>query len=138
MSSWTTAPLAQRVGAGADAAQIADATVATWRDIEAALAPVVGQRGVAGLYRRSLFLATATHPWLAGTHDVVLTEVDTATLRSHLAQQSEAEAAAGATTFFQTFHALLSTLVGPSLTERLLAPVWAASSRAATEQDTAP
>lgn len=138
MSSWTATPLAQRVGAGADAAEIADTAVAIWRDIESALAPVVGQRGVAGLYRRSLFLATATHPWLAGTHDLVLTTVDTSALRRQLAQQSNAEAAAGAGALFQTFYELLSTLVGSSLTERLLRPVWAASSSATTEQDAAP
>ena len=38
----------------------------------------------------------------------------------------------------QTFHELLATLVGPSLTERLLRSVWADSSSGPPAQDTSP
>jgi hypothetical protein len=41
-----------------------------------------------------------------------------------LAQRSSEEAAAAGNGFLTTFHGLLSGLIGPSLTERLLRDVW--------------
>ena len=49
---------------GADAVQIADAAVAIWARVHAALAPLIGQRGSAALYKRSLHLARADYSWL--------------------------------------------------------------------------
>ena len=51
-------------------------------------------------------------------------------------QQAAAEAAAGGTALFQSFHELLASLVGASLTDRLLRSVWAHSSGASPAQDT--
>ena len=59
------APLADRVTDGADAEQVADAIVAIWLEIDQALNPIIGHRGVAALYNRSLNLTAAAHPWLA-------------------------------------------------------------------------
>jgi len=132
------APLAHRVGEDADAAQIAEAVVATWQEVDAALTPIIGQRGVAALYKRSLYLTGAAQPWLAGTHKGVPTAMDLAALKSVLAQQSSANAAAGGGALLQTFYELLTSLVGPSLTERLLRPVWANSLSGRPAQDTTP
>jgi hypothetical protein len=131
------APLAHRVAQDADAAQIAEAAVSIWQEIDAALTPIIGQRGVAALYRRSLYITGATHPWLAGTHEGVPTAMDLAALKSALAQQNSA-AAVGGGALLQTFHELLASLVGPSLTERLLRSVWANSSSGPPAQDTLP
>jgi hypothetical protein len=122
------AALIQRVGADANSATIADAIVAIWREIDAALIPVIGHRGTAALYKRSLYLTAAAHPYLGGMHEGVHTAADPASLASVLAQQSSTVAAAGGAAFLQTFHELLATLVGPSLTERLLRSVWGAGS----------
>ena len=132
------APLAHRVAQDADAAQIAEAAVSIWQEIDAALTPIIGQRGVAALYRRSLYITAATHPWLAGTHEGAQTAMDFAALKSVLAQQSGANAATGGSALFQTFHELLTSLVGPSLTERLLRSVWTNSSSGPPAQDTLP
>lgn len=119
------AALAHRAGVGANAAQMADAIVLAWRAIEAALGPVVGKGGVAALYKRSLYLTDPAHPWLAGLHEGVQPELDLAALKVLLAQQaSAATAAAGGGAVLDKFHELLATLVGPSLTERLLRAVW--------------
>jgi len=129
------APLAHRVGKDANAAQIADAIVATWQEIEAALTPIIGQRAVVALYRRSLHLTGSIHPWMAGTHEGVQTDMDLAALKSVFRQQSSANAAGGGSALFQTFYELLASLVGPSLTERLLRSVWATSSSGPSAQD---
>lgn len=132
------APLASRVGRGASAAQIADVIVATWQEIDSALAPIVGSRGVAALYKRSLYLTAAAHPWLADMHDGAAAALDLTALKSVIVQQSSADAALGGNALLQTFHQLLGSLVGPSLTERLLRSVWADSSGDPPAQDTKP
>jgi hypothetical protein len=134
-STRVAAPLAHRVGTDANAAQIADAVVAVWQEIDAALAPIVGQRGVAALYRRSLYLTRAAHPWLAGMHEGVETDMALAALKSVFRQQSSANAASGGSALFQTSHELLASLIGPSLTERLLRSVWANASSSPPAQD---
>ena len=129
-----TAPLAYRVHAHADAAQIARAVVGLWDEIDDALTPIVGAGGVVALYQRSLHLTATAHPWLA----IKANGGDPANLQSLLAQQSPADAAAGGSAFLLTFHGLLSSLVGPSLTERLLRSVWAPLSSGPPPQDSSP
>jgi len=130
--------LAKRVGNGADAEQIADAIVATWREIDIALTPIIGQRGIATLYKRTLYLASAAHPWLAGTHEGLQSGMDLASLKSAFLQQSSASATAAAGAMLDTFHELLASLVGPSLTERLLRSVWANSLSGPPAQEISP
>jgi hypothetical protein len=119
--------LARQVDAGADPAQIADTIISIWHEIDGALHPIVGQRGVASLYRRSLHLTSPAYPWLAGLQDDIQAAMDLAALRSVLVQQSSANAAASGGDLLQTFHELLASLVGDSLTERLLRSIWAMS-----------
>lgn len=107
-----------------------------WLEIETALAPILGQQGVAALFKRSLYLTGAAHPWLTGRHEGAQPAVDLLTFKALLAQQTSAEAAAGASALLQQFHDLLSSLVGPSLTERLLRSVWAKPLSGSHAQDT--
>ena len=121
----------------ADAGQIADAMVATWQAVDAVLAPILGSRGVAALYQRSIFLTRGAHAWLAPLQDGVDGRIDPAKLKAAFAQQTRADARAGGHALMQAFHQLLASLVGTSLTERLLHPVWSAPSISAS-QDTSP
>ena len=130
--------LAEQVGEGADAARVADHVVAVWQQVEDALTPIIGQRGVAALYKRSLYLVIQDHPWLARLRETDPPAVDAAALRSALAQQDAAAAAAGGGALLQTFHELLASLVGPSLTERLLAAAWALPISGPSAQGTSP
>jgi len=130
--------LARQVDAGADATQIADAVISIWQDIDGALHPIVGQRGVASLYKRSLHLTSPAYPWLAGLRDDIQAAMDLAALRSVLVQQSSPDAAAGGGDLLQTFHELLASLVGASLTERLLRSIWATPPSGPPAQDTSP
>ena len=119
------AALAQSAGAEATAAQVSDEVVAAWRAIDAALRTVVGQRGVAALYRRSIHLACKQHGCLDDAVGSAESVVDTDLLKAALCRLSAHDAAATGAAVFQTFYELLTTLVGPSLTERLLRSVWA-------------
>jgi DNA-binding GntR family transcriptional regulator len=132
------APLAGRVADGADAEQVADAIVAVWQEIDQALHPIIGHRGVAALFSRSLSLTAAAYPWLAIGQPAVPAAIDPSGLRAALMQQAAAEAAAGGNALFHRFHELLASLVGPSLTERLLRSVWAHPSGTSSAQDTNP
>jgi hypothetical protein len=118
------AALSQRTAEGVDAGRIADLAVLTWRDIDAALSPIIGQRGVAALYQRSLHLTRDGYPWLATVYESTLQEGDFTALQTALSQQTSSAAAAGNSTLLQTFCDLLSNLIGQSLTERLLESVW--------------
>jgi len=81
--------------------------VSTWQDIDAVLSPVIGQRGVAMLYKRSLYLIGPVHPWLAGMHEGVQATIDLEALKSAFAQQSSANAAAAGITVVRMFPCLL-------------------------------
>ena len=130
------APLADLVSDGANAEQVADAIVAIWLEIEQALQPIIGRRGVAALYNRSLHLTAVAYPWLAIDQPAVPAAVDPSGLRAALVQQTVAEAAVGGSALLQTFHELLASLVGASLTDRLLRSVWTPSSPGSPAQDT--
>lgn len=129
------ASLACHAGTVATASQVADATVAAWTAVCAALAPIVGQRGVAALYKRSLHLNRKDHAWLEAATRGSDLSVDTALLRSALITQNADDAAAAAAAVLQTFYELLAMLVGPALTERLLRSVWANFSSGPPAQD---
>ena len=130
--------LAQRAAEGADAAQIAEAVASTWKKIDAALSPIIGHGSVAVLYMRSLHLIDPAHPWLADMHQGVQTTIDLAALKSILARQDSETAAAAGGALLQTFYELLASLVGPSLTERLLRSVWENPLSGPPAQDTSP
>ena len=136
------AVLTSQVDSGAGAAQLANAVAAAWHGIEAAHGPIIGLRGMAALYKRSLHLSTAQHPWLGALNDGAQAPMDLPALTALLARQSATDAAAGGGALLQTFDTLLVNLVGASLTHRLLAPVWtssfATSSAIAPLQHTSP
>lgn len=130
------ATLEQQVAAGAEATQIADAVVVMWREIEAALGPIIGTGSVAVLYLRSLHLVDPAHPWLRTMDHGAHTAVDLAALKAILAAQGSDTAAAAGGALLQTFYELLASLVGQSLTERLLNSVWEPSLSGPPAQDT--
>lgn len=119
-----TGPLANRVSEDASSAQIVTAVGELWLELDAALSPIVGPRGVAALWQRGLQVAAADHPWLAAGQPDRLGALDQPLLYAVLAQRDSDEAAAAVTCLLQAFHALLASLIGLSLTERLLRTVW--------------
>lgn len=127
--------LARRAAGGANAAQIADTVVSIWQDIDAALRPILGQRGVASLYRRSIHLATTAYPWLGDMRGAKQATLDLPALRAVFAQQDSGTASTAGGDLLQTFYELLASLVGTSLTEQLLRSIWANPSSGEPAQD---
>lgn len=107
-----------------DASQVAAVVVGLWQQIDAALSPIVGQRGVTALYKRSLYLTRAAHPCLAAAYEGALQPGDFNALQRALTAVASTEASAAATALLQSFHDLLSQLIGASLTERMIGFVW--------------
>lgn len=132
------ASLAHRVGPDADIARIAQAIVSTLQDMDVALTPIIGQQGVAALYRRSLHLCASKHPRLAGTCDSVQASQDPTALKSVLVAQSETDAWFFGEALLMTYYELLTTLIGPSLTARLLRGVWEPSLSDTPSQENSP
>ena len=121
------AQLAGLAAQGHSPENVAKTVASTLRGIQQELAPIIGQRGVAALYKRSLHLAKARFAWLPEPHASALDALDLMPLTTVLAQRSADEAAAAGARLLQDFDDLLVTLIGPSLTRRLLRSVWITS-----------
>jgi uncharacterized protein YbjT (DUF2867 family) len=116
--------LAQLAAQGADVARLASVIVSCWQKIESALAPVIGKRGLAALYERSLHTAQAAYPWLLPAPEKVDSTMDLSALKTALLKQNSASAAAGGGAHLQALYELLGSLISLSLTQRLLGPIW--------------
>jgi len=130
--------LARRIPAESDAEHIADAIVVIWLEVNQALHPIIGYRGVAALFNRSLKVAAREFAWLGAGHQGVLAEVNATALKANLQGQAPDVALAGGIALFVRFHELLASLVGPSLTDQLLSAVWTQPSGAPPAQDISP
>ena len=128
--------LAERIGPEADPARIAEVFVSTFREIEAALCPVIGRGGVTALNKRCFYLVSAAYPWLLvaysgcqgrdglrGTGKSRQTLDDVAAIGSVLAQQTSALAFACSGALLRAFVESLVGLIGSSLTGQLLGSV---------------
>lgn len=128
------------VDVGASSQEVAALVAATFRRVHQALVPIVGERGMAALYKRSLHLSRAMHPSLPGAAEGAAADaefaVDLTALTAALATRSSAEAASAGTQLLDCFRALLTTLIGETLTERLLRPVWVTLLSGAYARDT--
>jgi hypothetical protein len=106
-----------------DAHESSDEAVAAWRDVSAALAPIIGLGGVAALYNRSVSLCLAQYPWLISVSPSA-TPADFVGLGRLLSQQDSSAGVAANEALLRCVSQLLCNLIGTSLTERLLHPVW--------------
>ena len=117
------ATIAELAAVTADCPRIAEAAASTWREIHAALSPVIGPGGVAALYQRALHLTRAAHPALAAVREDATRPGAYAALQLMLSQQTSEQIAAIHGALLQSFCDLLESLIGISLTERLLQAV---------------
>jgi hypothetical protein len=114
---------------------VAEATLIIWRRMAALLAPVIGVRGVDVLFSRALQLTSKAFPCLAIAGAQGDSAVLLANLKAKLAANATNDAMEAGHALLVTFTELLSTLIGESLTERLLSPVLA-SPAPISEQET--
>jgi hypothetical protein len=123
-----------RLGPGSP--EIAATASSTWQAVDAALRPILGSRGVEALYWRSLQLASAQHPWLVGDTAAVQMHMDLQALATAIGGQADESAQAGSRAVLDHFQHLLVSLVGSSLTARLLASIPAMCADTSNPQDT--
>jgi hypothetical protein len=117
------ATIAEVAAIAGDAGSVADVAASTWREINTVLSPVIGPGGVSALYQRSLFMTRDAHPCLAAVREDALRPGEFAGLQSVLSQQSSGYVVAVNGALLQTFCDLLASLIGASLSERLLRSV---------------
>jgi len=115
--------LISRAGTAPDAGMVAEATLNIWRQMAARLAPIIGTRGVQVLFSRAVQLASKTFPCLVITGDQGGSAALLASLRANLAASTTNDAMEAGHALLVTFTELLSTLIGESLTSRLLSPM---------------
>lgn len=109
---------------GTEATRIAAAAAAVraWEEACTKLTPIIGERGFQLLYKRSLHLTAATFPWLA-PQEIAQQDPSFADLRLRLEREAPARAEEASQALFATLTGLLNTLIGETLTTRLLAPM---------------
>ena len=95
--------------------------VATWRELATALAPIVGERGFAALYQRSVERVAPGFPRLGALADAAAAGFDPQALHAALLQHSVAQSAAAIAALRGEFDALLHQLIGPALAQELMA-----------------
>lgn len=130
----TTSP-ARLAAFGNPSVTIADTAVQTWVAVHAALSPVIGEGGFAALYNRTMHLSRVDYPWLAPVHDKLAAAEQFGALHATLAAQADDEASAAHASMTQTIRRLLSSLIGESLTARLLQDISFPSSAGPAVQD---
>ena len=118
--------LAERAGGALDASAIAEATISTWHQVASQIIPVIGAGGVDVLFNRSLHLMCTAFPWLTipDDHNHKDNVVLLATVKERLAVREPDAAAEASYTLLVNFVELLMSMIGESLTERLLSTVW--------------
>jgi hypothetical protein len=117
--------LALQAGDAPDASAVAEATTNAWRQVTVLLTPVIGARGVDVIFRRSLYLTSKSFPWLAFGEEHGGSAVLLVNLKARMSNRDAEIAIEASCALVATFIELLTTLIGESLTERLVRPVWA-------------
>jgi hypothetical protein len=128
--------LARRHGQDADAGAIAAATLDLWREVAACLTPLIGARGVDALFRRALQLTIQALPWLGLASEGGVGAGPLAGFTARLEACDPPAAAEASAALLATCAELLAAMIGPSLTGRLLDPVWGPPAPG-SEQETA-
>ena len=120
-----------------DAGATAGEFVRVLEDIRIVLAPILGNRGVAALLQRSLHRAGLQFPWIANSLDGP-EPLDLAALQLTVAGQDPATSRAAVECVLHSFNALLTSLIGAPLTERLFDSVWTPPPRGDAAQESKP
>jgi hypothetical protein len=102
--------------------RIAELAQAMWLDVDAAMAPIIGTRGVNALFKRSVSLLRADYSWLQAAYDRATDRGTYAVLGRALSEQSAAGAASANRALLEAFCRLIANLIGAPLTMRLLQP----------------
>jgi hypothetical protein len=111
-----------------------EAALSVWRDVTERLAPMIGTRGVDALVGRSMELATPRFPWLGPAGERVDGLGPLASFQARLEVQDPAVATEASVALLAAFTDLLAGMIGVSLTDRLLDPIWTAPPPASAKE----
>lgn len=131
-----TQALARHIGASTDAHAVALAFANTWQQIAGAVEKVVGPRGVSVLLDRALHLTAKHHNWLQLSSEPGRDPNPLPKVIAALEAQSTSESTQASGLLLENFTELLDTLIGHSLTDRLLGAIWIAPTPASEKKDT--
>lgn len=129
---------AWRVAENMSSRQIADAASASWRALNIALSPIIGQRGVTALFKRSLHLARLDYPILKNVVGATILPGEFGALHAVLAGETSDSAVIINSTILNIFYELLTNLIGNTLTQQILNSVFDTTSSGDPAQDTLP
>ena len=104
-------------------AALADGSVMLWEGLAAELTVIIGERGFASLYSRSLYRAGADFAWLA-PHPPQAAADALKLLGSSLSMRAPAEAQAANGALLNIFIDTLIILIGELLTNSILRTAW--------------
>jgi hypothetical protein len=116
--------LTREAGPDADAKGLAAAVLRVYGALASHLAVLIGDGGVRALTARSLHLVQRDFPWLAEAQEPETSDGPFALLGLSLARQEPAVATEAATAALATLGGLLETLIGETLTSRVLRAAW--------------
>jgi hypothetical protein len=103
---------------------IATRTLWSWEQVAFHLTPLIGDAGLQSLYARAMHLVLPQCPALGPPQRNQQSESSFHKLKSDLESMDAAEAARASNLLLATFTELLSTLIGESLTSRILRSAW--------------
>lgn len=115
------------IGSALSATGVARSSAAIWQQVAKRLEPTIGAGGVQVLFGRALHLASRKFSWLSfGKHQVDIGDINAALidLSAAFKNREPADAAEAACELLVVFAELLESLIGETLTERLLGDVW--------------
>jgi hypothetical protein len=116
--------LTREAGTDADAKALAAAALRVYETLAGQLAPLIGEGGVRALTARSLHLVQRDFPWLAEAQEPGPSEGPFAPVGVCLARQEPGVATEAAAAALATLGGLLATLIGETLTMRVLRAAW--------------
>lgn len=102
----------------------ADVAVDLWERMSLQIVSIVGEQGFNSLYRRSVFLAQPTYPWLAASPPPQQRGQYFAELRKGLEGQTPSHARDANSLLLLTFTGILAALIGDPLTTRMVRSAW--------------
>jgi hypothetical protein len=127
--------LAPRSGDGADCGAIAARALWSWEQMAFHLQPLIGEAGFQALYARTVHLTIPHFIGLTPARQSESLDISFQTLRKDLESLTPAQAAEAGKMLLDTFTQLLSTMIGESLTSRILRSAWTDESSNSNDQE---
>ena len=103
---------------------VADGAFQLWTQMAKQLVSIIGDGGFDSLYDRSLYLTQVSYPWLGASSGSPQSDHRFANLKTSLEDQTPALTLEANSLLLITFTDILASLVGESLTVRILDSAW--------------